>query len=34
MVSRHGCQVQGTTEIALTFLDTLSYLDDIPLCGL
>ncbi len=30
--SRYGVQVQGATEIALTKLDVLSYLDKIPVC--
>jgi len=29
---RYGCQVQGATEIALTMLDVLKYLDEIPIC--
>lgn len=30
--SRYGVAVQGATEIALTKLDVLSYLDEIPVC--
>lgn len=30
--SRYGVQVQGATEIALTKMDVLSYLDKIPVC--
>lgn len=29
---KYGCMVQGTTEIALTMLDVLGYLDKIPVC--
>lgn len=32
VASRYGCRVQGATRVALTNLDVLSYLDDIPLC--
>ena len=32
VASRYGCLVQGATEIALTKLDVLSYLDEIPVC--
>ncbi len=32
VASRYGCQVQGATEVALTVLDVLSYLDVIPVC--
>ncbi|MCR8629818.1 adenylosuccinate synthase [Paenibacillus radicis (ex Xue et al. 2023)] len=28
----YGCMLQGTTEIALTNLDVLGYLDEIPVC--
>jgi adenylosuccinate synthase len=28
----YGCRVQGATEVALTNLDVLGYLDEIPLC--
>lgn len=29
---RYGCMIQGTTEVALTMLDVLGYLDKIPVC--
>ncbi len=29
---RYGCMLQGTTDIALTVVDVLSYLDEIPVC--
>ncbi len=32
VATRYGAEVQGTTEIALTKLDVLSYLDKIPVC--
>ena len=32
VATRYGVQVQGATEIALTKLDVLSYLDRIPVC--
>ncbi|MDD5921938.1 MAG: adenylosuccinate synthase [Eubacteriales bacterium] len=32
VASRYGCRVQGATEVALTVLDPLGYLDEIPLC--
>lgn len=32
VASRYGALVQGATEIALTKLDVLSYLDQIPVC--
>ena len=32
VATRYGVQVQGATEIALTKLDVLSYLDKIPVC--
>ena len=32
VATRYGVQVQGATEIAMTGLDTLSYLKDIPVC--
>ncbi len=32
VASRYGTKVQGATEIALTKLDILSYLDKIPVC--
>ncbi len=32
VASRYGCRVQGATEVALTVLDVLGYLDEIPVC--
>ena len=32
VATRYGCRVQGATEVALTLLDVLGYLDDIPVC--
>ena len=32
VASRYGVRVQGTTELALTKLDVLSYLEKIPVC--
>jgi len=32
VASRYGCAVQGATEAALTNLDVLGYLDEIPIC--
>lgn len=32
VATRYGCRVQGTTEVALTVLDALGYLDEIPVC--
>ena len=32
VASRYGCRVQGSTEVALTVLDVLGYLDKIPVC--
>jgi len=32
VATRYGCQVQGATEVALTVLDILGYLDQIPVC--
>ena len=29
---RYGCTIQGATEIALTKLDVLSYMEEIPVC--
>lgn len=31
VASRYGCKVQGATEVALTVLDPLGYLDEIPI---
>jgi adenylosuccinate synthase len=30
--TRYGCMLQGATEVALTNLDVLGYLDEIPVC--
>ncbi|MEK5643701.1 adenylosuccinate synthase [Paenibacillus rhizosphaerae] len=32
VATRYGCMIQGATEIALTNLDVLGYLDQIPVC--
>jgi adenylosuccinate synthase len=32
VATRYGCLVQGATEAALTNLDVLGYLDEIPIC--
>ena len=32
VASKYGCRLQGTTEVALTVLDALGYLDEIPVC--
>ncbi|MGN0978917.1 MAG: adenylosuccinate synthase [Candidatus Avoscillospira sp.] len=32
VASRYGCQVQGATDVALTCLDVLGYLDEIKVC--
>ncbi|MCI6012454.1 MAG: adenylosuccinate synthase [Firmicutes bacterium] len=32
VATRYGCRMQGTTAIALTVLDPLGYLDEIPIC--
>jgi adenylosuccinate synthase len=32
VASRYGCMIQGTTEIALSMLDVLGYLEKIPVC--
>ncbi|HEY33121.1 MAG TPA: adenylosuccinate synthase [Dehalococcoidia bacterium] len=32
VATRYGCRVQGATEVALTVLDALGYLDEIPIC--
>ena len=32
VATRYGVEIQGATEIALTKLDVLSYLDQIPVC--
>ena len=32
VATRYGVRMQGTTEVALTVLDVLGYLDEIPVC--
>lgn len=32
VATKYGCGVQGATEIALTLLDVLGYLEEIPVC--
>ena len=32
VATRYGCSIQGATEVALSLLDVLSYLDEIPVC--
>ena len=32
VASRYGCRMQGATEVALTVLDVLGYLDELPVC--
>lgn len=32
VASRYGCRVQGSTEVVLTIIDALGYLDEIPVC--
>lgn len=32
VASRYGCRIQGATEAALTVLDVLGYLDQLPVC--
>ena len=32
VATKFGCRVQGTTEVVLTAVDVLSYLDEIPVC--
>ncbi len=32
VATRYGCQVQGATDLVLTNLDVLGYLDEIPVC--
>jgi adenylosuccinate synthase len=32
VATRYGCQLQGATELALTGLDVLGYLPEIPIC--
>ena len=32
VASRYGCRIQGATEVALTVLDVLGYLDELHIC--
>ncbi len=32
VATRYGCMMQGTTEIALSLIDVMGYLDKIPVC--
>lgn len=32
VATKYGCMLQGTTEVALSLLDVLGYLDKIPVC--
>ena len=32
VATRYGCRLQGTTQVALTLLDVLSYMQEIPVC--
>lgn len=32
VATKYGCRMQGTSEVALTMLDVLSYLHEIPIC--
>ena len=32
VATRYGCLIQGATQVALTCLDVLSYLPEIPVC--
>jgi len=32
VASKYGCRIQGTTDVAFSVLDVLSYLDEIPVC--
>lgn len=32
VATRYGCMIQGATGVALTAIDVLSYLDEIPVC--
>ncbi len=33
VATRYGCMLQGATEVALTNLDVLGYLEEIPVCA-
>jgi adenylosuccinate synthase len=32
VATRYGCRIQGATEVTLSLLDVLGYLDEIPVC--
>ncbi len=32
VATRYGCRIQGATEVVLTVLDVLGYLDELPVC--
>ena len=32
VASKYGCRLQGTTDVAITVVDVLGYLDEIPVC--
>ncbi|MGL5972865.1 MAG: adenylosuccinate synthase [Oscillospiraceae bacterium] len=32
VATRYGCKIQGATEVALTVIDPLGYLEEIPIC--
>jgi adenylosuccinate synthase len=32
VATKYGCMIQGATAVALTNLDVLGYLDEIPIC--
>ena len=32
VATRYGCEMQGATQVALTNMDVLGYLDEIPVC--
>lgn len=32
VATRYGCEIQGATEVCMTCLDVLSYMDTIPVC--
>ena len=32
VATRYGCRVQGATEVVLTVLDVLGYLEELPIC--
>ncbi len=32
VATRYGCRLQGTTQVALTLLDVLGYMEEIPVC--